>query len=96
MVVQGLALAPDDGEGGGDVGGPRGVGELHLVTVDGVTQQLGIHTRHSALYVELAHEPDDKSNSCADENIFETLMAFAGTQRILDSLKNLLKGLLNS
>ena len=58
-VVQGLALAPDDREGGGDVGGPGGVGELHLVTVDGVTQQLGIHTRHSPLDVELAHKPRD-------------------------------------
>ena len=56
-VVQGLALAPDHSEGGGDVGRPRGVGELHLVTVDGVAQQLGVHARHPALDVELADEP---------------------------------------
>ena len=55
-VVQRLALAPDNGEGGGDVGRPGGVGELHLVTVDGVAQQLGVDTRHPALDVELADE----------------------------------------
>ena len=56
-VVQGLALAPDHGEGGGDVGRPGGVGELHLVAVDGVAQQLGVHAGHPALDVELADEP---------------------------------------
>ena len=56
-VVQRLALAPDDSEGGGDVGGPGGVGELHLVTVDGVAQQLGVDAGHPALDVELADEP---------------------------------------
>ena len=57
-VVKGLGLAPDDGEGGGDVGRPRGVRELHLVAVDGVAQQLGIHARHPALDVELADKPE--------------------------------------
>ena len=57
-VVQGLALAPDHREGGGHVGGPRGVGELHLVTVDGVAQQLGVDAGHPALDVELAHKPE--------------------------------------
>ena len=56
-VVQGLALAPDHGEGGGDVGRPGGVGELHLVAVDGVAQQLGVDAGHAALDVELADEP---------------------------------------
>ena len=55
-VVQRLRLAPDDGEGGCDVGRPRRVRELHLVAVDGVAQQLRIHTRHPALDVELAHK----------------------------------------
>ena len=56
-VVKGLRLAPDDGKGGGDVGRPRGVRELHLVAVDGVAQQLGIHARHPALDVELTDKP---------------------------------------
>ena len=56
-IVQRLRLAPDDGEGGSDVGRPRRVGELHLVAVDGVAQQLGIHARHPALDVELADKP---------------------------------------
>ena len=57
-VVQRLRLAPDDGEGGGDVGRPRGVGELHLVAVHGVFHQMGIHTRHPTLNVELAHKSE--------------------------------------
>ena len=57
-IVQRLRLAPDDGKGGGDVGCPRRVGELHLVAVDGVTQQLSIHTGHPALNVELADKPE--------------------------------------
>ena len=57
-VVQGLALAPDDSEGGRHIGGPGGVGELHLVAVDGVAQQLGIHTCHTTLNVELAHKSE--------------------------------------
>ena len=67
-VVQGFALAPDHGEGGGDVGGPGGVGELHLVTVDGVAQQLGVHAGHPALDVELADEPglDDELGDVVD------------------------------
>ena len=59
-VVQGLRLAPDDGKGGGDVGRPRCVRELHLVAVDGVGQQLGVHTRHPTLDVELTHKPDTR------------------------------------
>ena len=59
-VVQGLPLAPDDGKGGGDVGRPGGVGELHLVAVDGVGQELGVHTRHPTLDVELTHKPDTR------------------------------------
>ena len=58
-VVQRLALAPDHGEGGGHVGRPRGVGELHLVAVDRVGEQLGIDTRHPSLDVELTHEPGE-------------------------------------
>ena len=57
-VVQGLRLAPDDGDGGGDVGRPRRVAELHLVAVDGVVNQLGIHTCHPTLNVELANKPE--------------------------------------
>ena len=57
-IVQRLRLAPDDGEGGGDVGRPRRVGELHLVAVDGVAQQLSIDTGHPALDVELADKPE--------------------------------------
>ena len=60
-VVQGLALAPDHREGRGHVGGSRGVGELHLVAVDRVREQLGVDTRHPALDVKLTHEPE-KSN----------------------------------
>ena len=60
-VVQGLALAPDHREGRGHVGGSRGVGELHLVAVDRVGEQLGVDTRHPALDVKLTHEPE-KSN----------------------------------
>ena len=59
-VVQGLALTPDHREGGGHVGGAGGVGELHLVAVDGVGQQLGVHTRHPTLDVELTHKPDTR------------------------------------
>ena len=59
-IVQRLRLAPDDGEGGSDVGRPRRVGELHLVAVDGVTQQLSIHTGHPALNVELADKPEQQ------------------------------------
>ena len=36
---------------------PGGVGELHLVTVDRVAQQLGVHTGHPPLDVELADKP---------------------------------------
>ena len=56
-VVQGLALAPDHGEGGRHVGRPAGVRELHLVAVDGVAQQLSVHTCHTALDVELTNKP---------------------------------------
>ena len=59
-VVQGLALAPDHGEGGGHVGRPRGVGELHLVTVDRVGEQLGVNTGHPSLDVKLTHEPEER------------------------------------
>ena len=58
LVVQRLRLAPDDGKGGGDVGPPRREGELHLVAVDGVPQQLSIYTRHTTLNVELAHKSE--------------------------------------
>ena len=51
-------MAPDDGDGGGDVGGPRCVAELRLVAVDVVLYQLGIHCCHSTLNVELANEPE--------------------------------------
>ena len=67
-VVKRLRLAPDDGKGGGDVGRPRGVRELHLVAVDGVAQQLGVHAGHPALDVELADEPglDDELGDVVD------------------------------
>ena len=57
-VVQRLRPVPDDGKGGGHVGRPRRVGELHLVAVEGVLQTLGIHTRHPTLNVELAHKSE--------------------------------------
>ena len=57
-IVQRLRLAPDDCEGGRDVGRPGRVGELHLVAVDGVAQQLSIHARHPTLNVELADKPE--------------------------------------
>ena len=57
-IIQRLGLAPDDGEGGGDVGRPRRVGELHLIAVDGVAQQLSIHTGNPALDVELTDKPE--------------------------------------
>ena len=59
-VVQGLALAPDDSEGGRHIGGPGGVGELHLVTVDCVTEKLSVDTGHTTLNVELANKPENK------------------------------------
>ena len=59
-VVQGLALAPDHGKGRGHVGRPRGVGELHLVAVDCVGEQLGVDARNPSLDVELTHEPEKR------------------------------------
>ena len=56
-VVQRLALAPDHREGRRHVGGAAGVGELHLVAVDRVREQLGVDARHPTLDVELADEP---------------------------------------
>ena len=84
-VVQRLALAPDNGEGGGDVGRPGGVGELHLVTVDGVTQQLGVHTGHPALDVELADEPglDDELGDVVD--LYPDALLEAGADQDLRS-----------
>lgn len=55
-VIKGLGTAPDDGKGGGDVGGAARVRELHRVAVDRVAKQLCVNTRHPALNVELAHE----------------------------------------
>ena len=57
-IVEGLRLVPDDGQGGGDAGLPRRVGELHLVAVDGLVHQLSIHTGHPTLNVELADKPE--------------------------------------
>ena len=76
-IVQRLRLAPDDGEGGGDVGRPRRVGELHLVAVDGVTQQLSIHTGHPTLYVELADKPEHQIVN-ADNGIEIFLKTWSG------------------
>ena len=56
-VVQRLALAPDHREGRRHVGGAAGVGELHLVAVDRVREQLSVDARHPTLDVELADEP---------------------------------------
>ena len=71
-VVQGLPLAPDDGKGGGDVGRPGGVGELHLVAVDGVAQQLGVHAGHPALDVELTHKPEPNQTNSEGQIMMET------------------------
>ena len=60
-VVQRLALAPDHGKRGGHVGRPRGLGELHLVAVDRVGEQLGVDTRHPSLDVELTHKPEESN-----------------------------------
>jgi len=38
---------------------PRRVGELHLVAVDDVAEQLSVDTCHPTLDVELTHEPED-------------------------------------
>ena len=76
-VVQRLRLAPDDGQGGGDVGRPRRVSELHLVAVDGVTQQLSIHTGHPTLYVELADKPEHQIVN-ADNGIEIFLKTWSG------------------
>ena len=59
-VVQGLALTPDHCEGRGHVGRPRGVGELHLVAVDCVGEQLGVDARNPSLDVELTNEPEKR------------------------------------
>ena len=53
-VVQRLALAPDHREGRRHVGGATGVGELHLVAVDRVREQLRVDAGHPTLDVELA------------------------------------------
>ena len=71
-VVQGLALTPDHREGGGHVGGAGGVGELHLVAVDGVGQQLGVHTRHPTLDVELTHKPEPNKINSEGQIMMET------------------------
>lgn len=55
-IVQRLGAAPDDGEGGRDVGHARRVRELHVLAVDGVAEQVGLDVRHPALHVELAHK----------------------------------------
>ena len=57
-IVEGLWHVPDDSQGGGDVGEPWRVGELHLVALDGVVHQLGVHTGHPTLNVELAHKSE--------------------------------------
>jgi len=56
-VVQRLGLSPDHGECCGDVWCPGSVGELHLITIDGVTEQLSIHRCHTTLDVELTDKP---------------------------------------
>lgn len=55
-VVQGLRSAPDDREGGANVGRPRRVRELHFVAIDDVSQELRVDGRHAAFDVELTHE----------------------------------------
>ncbi len=44
------------GKGGSDVGCPRRVGKIHLITIDGVWEQLSIHGGDASLNVELADE----------------------------------------
>lgn len=45
-IIQWLRSAPDDGKHGRLVGRRRQVSELHVVTVDGVTQKVRFHVRH--------------------------------------------------
>lgn len=55
-IVERFGSAPDDGERGRDVGRSRRVGELHVVAVDDVAEELGADVSHPALNVELADE----------------------------------------
>lgn len=55
-VVQRLGAAPYNSKCGIGGGGSCGIRKLHVVTVDGVTQQVGIDTCHTALNVELTHK----------------------------------------
>lgn len=55
-IVERFGPAPNDGESGRDVGGPRRIRKLHVVTVDCVAQKLSTDVRHTALDIELAHK----------------------------------------
>ena len=55
-VIKRFGATPNDRKRGSYVWCSRRVRELHRVTVDGVCQQLGVHTRHAALDVELTHK----------------------------------------
>ena len=55
-IVERFGSAPDDGERGGDVGRSGRVGELHVVAVDDVAEQLGANVRHPPFHIELADE----------------------------------------
>ena len=45
-IIQRLGAAPNDGEHGRLIGRRRQVGELHVVAVDRVAQQIGLHVRY--------------------------------------------------
>lgn len=56
-IVQWFRSAPDDSKSRCDIGSLRCVGELHALTVDGVSEQVGVHTSYPAFNVELTYKP---------------------------------------
>lgn len=56
-IVEWLRATPDDSKAGVGGRGRGGVGELHVVTVDCVTEKLSVDARYATFNVELTHEP---------------------------------------
>lgn len=55
-IIQWFRSAPNHGKCCRQIRCFRCVDKFHAVTVDGVAEQLCIHTRHTSLNIELAHE----------------------------------------
>lgn len=56
-IVKGLGTTPDHSKSGVDGRSVGGICKLHPVTINGVTQQVSVDTRHTTFYVKLAHKP---------------------------------------